>query len=246
MIEKTKEYDKFKLREDNRASIDWRHVEKIAASIKLRNLLHLRPIQVNGSMEVIDGQHRLLAARRLGEEIYYEVKKELKEDDMIILNNSKSWCTWDYLNYFSRKNEDYQKLKEFVEKFDLQLTVALKLFQISDHHSYGKFKRGEFKYDQRFLHTELDNCLETIHYIRKQLGSTRYLNTAKFWVPLISLVSHKDFDMEKWMANLEKMIERMGPRVSQKDYRIMLFDIYNWRNMNKLNMYKENEVENEG
>ena len=245
-MEKTKNYDEFKLREDNRASIDWRHVEKIAASIKERNLLHLRPIQVNARMEVIDGQHRLLAAKRLNVEIYYEVKKELEDDDIIILNNSKSWCMFDYLNYYSRKNENYRKMKEFIEKYDLKITVALKLFSTRDRHTYAAFKRGEFNYNQRFMHAEMNNCLETIHYIKTHLGNTSFLKASKFWMPLISLVSHKEFDMDKWMNNLQRMVQRIGPRVSQRDYRIMIFDIYNWRNVNKLKIDQEDEVENEG
>lgn len=68
-MEKTKNYSLFKKYAKNR-DIDGRHVEKLIASIKTANLLDCEPILVNEKMEVIDGQHRLEAAKSLNLDIY--------------------------------------------------------------------------------------------------------------------------------------------------------------------------------
>ena len=39
----------------------------------------MRPIVVNKKMEVMDGQHRLMAAKQLGVEIYYQEEKNLEK-----------------------------------------------------------------------------------------------------------------------------------------------------------------------
>lgn len=69
-ILKTKDYGSFKEINSNR-EVDQRHVRSLVAAIEQKNLLHVNPIVCNADMEVIDGQHRLEAARALGVEIYY-------------------------------------------------------------------------------------------------------------------------------------------------------------------------------
>ena len=101
MIKQTKNYDQFVLRPDNRADgISERHVKLLMLSLKSKNLLHLRPIAVTESMEVIDGQHRLEAAMRLGLPIYYEVEKNLEAKDVILMNVVKPWSASDFFNYY--------------------------------------------------------------------------------------------------------------------------------------------------
>ena len=75
MIVKTTDYSIFKKINGNRG-ISHSHVTKLTAAIARRNLLQLFPIIVNEKMEIVDGQHRLWAAKRLKLPIYYEKMKE--------------------------------------------------------------------------------------------------------------------------------------------------------------------------
>ncbi len=86
MIKKTKNYEMFTFREDNREKIDQSHVQRLVFSIEKRNLLELRPIIVNEKFEVIDGQHRLMAAKFLDVEIFYQQEKKLDAKDIITMN----------------------------------------------------------------------------------------------------------------------------------------------------------------
>mgnify|MGYP001604126207 FL=1 len=99
-IHETKNYSIFKLNAAN-AVIKKEHVDRLKASIKLKNMLHLRPILVNSEMEIIDGQHRFTAAKELNVAVFYEMDSSLNEDDMALLNsNSRTWSNSDFVHHF--------------------------------------------------------------------------------------------------------------------------------------------------
>lgn len=240
MINKTKDYTIFKFREDNRAIIDQTHIKKLIESIKNRNLLEFRPIAVNSKMEVIDGQHRLLAAKSLGVDIYYEVNKNLKNEDIISLNISKAWTPADYLNYYIKNgNENYIKLQEFMKKNNLPLRTALNLTIGQGRECRSEFKQGKYKFSEDDFDIQLDICWDTIEYIKKMTGFSNYTSSTRFWKALLVLIKHHNFDAEKWMANLEKMVERFTPKARTEDYLRLFMDVFNWRNNVKVHLLDE-------
>ena len=74
-------------------------------------------------MHIIDGQHRLEAAKKLGFPIFYEVQQDLKHEDMFILNkNQKNWGAKDYINYYCEQNyPEYVKLASFAREKKLSI-----------------------------------------------------------------------------------------------------------------------------
>lgn len=241
MIKNTKEYGLFKFRPDNREKISQSHVDRLKNSIQTRNLLHLKPIIVNKDYEVLDGQHRLLAAKSLGVEIYYEMKADLQVDDIITLNISKSWGSSDYLNFHCQHgNQNYIKLKEFLGKSRLSLKVALTMFygcqQGRNNTNYHLFKIGKFIYKEEKEVQNTQIIWDSIGKISQIKGHCQYANSAKFWKAMVWLVSYDTFDEKKWILNLERMIEKVGPRATARDYMKLFAEIYNWRNLDKIPM----------
>ena len=118
MILETSDYSIFQKHSSNR-NIDKSNLNKIINSIKARNLLYLRPIIVNKNFEIIDGQHRLEAAKYLELPVFYQIQPEAVDEDIILLNdNMKRWTIDDYLNYYlSKGNIEYTKLNEFIKKY---------------------------------------------------------------------------------------------------------------------------------
>lgn len=236
---KTTDYDQFKFRNDNRdGGIDQVHLRKIIQSIKSLNLLEFRPICVNEAMEVIDGQHRLMAAKELGLEIYYQVKKDFNSKDIILMNIAKAWTTSDYLNYYCKNgNENYIKLKEFMVKHKIGLKIAYNITSGLNKESFIDFKQGDYVFNEECYHVNIGLCWETIYEIRKVNGYSPYTNSARFWKALITLVQHPEFVPQKWMVNVQKMITRFGSRVSTKDYLRLIMDVYNWYNKDRINLF---------
>ena len=240
MTRKTKDYEIFKLREDNREKINRDHVNLLKKSIGVRNLLEFRPIVVNGDMEILDGQHRFLAARELDLDIYYNVEKSLKGEDILLLNTSKSWNSADYLNYYVKNGyEHYISLQTFIKKHGLSIKVALNITMGESLTNYKKYKEGAYVFTEKLVDENLDICWDTINYIKRMNGFSPYTYSARFWKALLKLVRHHNFDPAKWRANIERMVERFGVRAGTNEYLRMMMEIHNWKNSTKLNLIEE-------
>ena len=239
-MQKTTNYDMFKFRDDNRSEISQSHVKKLAMSIKMQNLLELKPILVNEDMEVMDGQHRLLAAKQLGVEVYYSVEKKLNASNMVLMNLAKPWGIGDYLNYYCKNgNKEYIKLDEFTKSNGVSLKVALNLTIGTGREAHTDFKMGRFQFLCEELSAEIECCKAIIQYIKKMNGFSLYTDSSRFWKALIKLVKHPNFRMNRWSSNLEKMISRVGPRATTEDYMRMLMEIYNWKNSDRVYLLEE-------
>ena len=240
MINKTKDYDQFIFREDNRQRIIEWHVKRLAESIKSKNMLEFRPIIVNDQMEIIDGQHRLKAAELLGVEIYYQVEANLDAADIIKMNIALNWRMGDYLNFYCQHHyPDYLKLQEFMRKYALNLKIALAIAIGAGHKGYESFKEGKFKYNESFLDHDLTICWQTIDYIKKMNGYSTYTDSGRFWKALIRLVQHEGFDSKKWINNVKVMISHFTPKAGVEDYINLFQKIYNFRNQNKIKLMEK-------
>lgn len=234
-MEKTKNYDMFVFRKDNRQRLDAAHIQKLVQSIKARNLLELRPIIVNEAMEIIDGQHRLMAAKALGVDIYYQKEAKLDAADIIKINLSKSWNNNDYFNYYCQHEyPEYIKLREFIKKNEISLRVALKIVFGQMHKGFQQFRKGEFKFNSEVLDRDLSICWDTILHIKKINGHSPYTSSSRFWQALLLLIKHPHFDEKKWHINLRKMVSHFSPKANTEDYVAMVQNIYNFRSTMKI------------
>lgn len=109
-IFETTDYDIFKRLEGNRADIE-RRAKKVIKSIKAVGQIKA-PIIVNERFEIIDGQARVEAFRRLGLPIYYTVIHGIGRDECIAMNiNQSSWTLMDYIqSYAELGNVSYMYL----------------------------------------------------------------------------------------------------------------------------------------
>jgi len=94
----TKDYEMFQFLDSNRQPND-RIVSKLEESIK-QNGVQI-PIIVNQQKQIVDGQHRFWALRRLGYKVPFIISQTWKEDKHTIeINNTGSrWNALDYANY---------------------------------------------------------------------------------------------------------------------------------------------------
>lgn len=230
-MKKTNEHEMFFLREDNRP-INRGHVGNLVESIRRRNMLDMCPIIVNEKLEVIDGQHRLEAAKILGVDIYYEVRADVKKDDMIVLNISKGWSARDFLNYYvTNKYTEYLKLKRACDRLNISPDAALKVFsRTQGKQATRDFRLGTFKYDNSLSEEIEADIIRTRDILKKYHGNTIFALSGKFFVALVYVMQEENFVKKKWFQNLEKMVNKTGARITMKDYYKMFVNIHNWRN----------------
>lgn len=242
VVEKTMDYDVFIKNKSNRP-VDDRAVKKLMKSIQSQNLLDLHPIKVSKEFEIIDGQHRLEAAKRLKIEIPYIIDDRLNTKSMLNLNTSqKAWELADYFNaYVNEGLEDYVKLKAFIEEHKgLSLSNALQVLGGDRSGSFfGHFKDGNYQFPGV---EELKECVqkyklikETQEYIKKKTsGSKGYLDKVTFLTALIEFFNNKSFDYKVFSTKLQYKLDLIHPCSHQSHYVAIFKTIYNWYNKNPI------------
>lgn len=105
---RTNNYSSFKKLKGNRSLQKESDINNLVES--LRNFGWIGPaVEVNENMEVIDGQNRIEACKRLGIPVIYEIKEGQGIKECIALNtNKKNWAIDDYVHsYAEQDNKDY-------------------------------------------------------------------------------------------------------------------------------------------
>jgi len=240
MIQKTKDYFKFNKLNANRVQILPRHVQALKASILQRNMLDMRPIIVNSKFEVMDGNHRLEAAKQLGIDIYYTIDDKSTIQDLLLVNVVRRWTLDDYFNYYcEEKYPEYLKLKEFINKNDIKLGNAIAYCTQSNART--DFYQGRFKFESFGNVETIQRIKETINFVKRlKMGcNMSYTNTIKFWRPIKLLFSHNSFSFDKWMKNLELNISTFGPRGTTMQYVELFEKIYNYHNRERIKLNQD-------
>lgn len=243
MSERTTEYSMFKRHPRNRP-LDEGNVQRIMRSIQFNNLLHRRPLEVNAQMEVLDGQHRLEAGKRLGLPVYYEIKEDMKADDIRLLNdNQKRWSLNDYLNFHARGgNKEYVRLEDFMRKHEMGLVAALiALRQGGRAKDPDSFKKGTFVFPSLEEEIEsieiLNKAKKVVEYvIARSPGIETFLKSQKFFRCVSLFVSYKSVDFDLFIKKLSQKLEMIRPASRIVDIMEYLKNIYNWKNQNPISL----------
>src|SRR3984957_15984038 len=167
-VYETIEYDKFAFLTGNRALAPY-HVEELIKSIKKVNFLPQTPIIINKNGEIIDGQHRLLAAKKLELPIYYIIHENATLVDAVLLNTSlKNWNNTDYFNsYVSMKYPEYMTLRNFMDKYTLTLGMSIILLTQNYIHTnsiYRYFKMGKFVVGDLAIAEDMASLIKELQY----------------------------------------------------------------------------------
>jgi len=116
-VKSTQNYSQFKTVLGNRL-LSREHIARLVREIERNNLLATQPILVNEKMEIIDGQHRLEAAKKIGATIYYVQVPGLGIEHVVRLNNTqRRWGVYEYIQlHVDHGNAHYQQLQDFIHK----------------------------------------------------------------------------------------------------------------------------------
>lgn len=239
----TTDYKSFKFLQENRAKIDESNVKKIMASLKSRNLMHLKPVLVDGNMQIIDGQHRVLACERLGIPVIYQIDPTLACEDIILMNNQRPWFTSDYFNFFIQKRRpEYLKLQSFMHKHSLSLKIALNILHGTSQNFANEFRKGNYVFKEDMMDQNFECAWIIIDLIKRiAIGNKNWCKSSKFWKALFILINHENFELKKFLSNAEKKAERFGPRATINDYLRMFEVVCKGRSKIDISLAKDDE-----
>ena len=123
-------YSLFSMIEWNR-SINSSKVDEYAQMIKEGYSQDECPILVTEKMEILDGQHRFEAAKKMNTPIFYIIsKKSATSNAMVDINQgTHNWKIHDYVKSFAdRGNSNYQKLLDFCSENKVSYGIAIICF----------------------------------------------------------------------------------------------------------------------
>lgn len=228
---KTLDYSIFKTIDGNR-NINKGHVSRLVNAIERKNLLQYFPVLLNEKYEVIDGQHRLLAAMRLGLPVDFEVIQGLELQDVVSINtNSINWSLEDFINsYIELGREHYKTLKAFMDEYHMGATTSASLLAGVNGFKGGwntsvAIKNGSFKIGSL---EQAEKIAKQIREISKYCDNFVPSRDREFIAALLRLSKNKDFDFTRLISKLKLNGLMIEKRPSDKYYIIHIEELYNF------------------
>lgn len=221
-IKSTKDYGIFKSAIQNREVFP-KHVKAIADSIKIRNLLHIRPMHVNEEMVVIDGQHRLAAAELLDIEIYYMVCPGLLKSDLAVLNsNQKNWTQVDFINFYTLEGHpEFKKLSRLMNQYS-QFNASVIMRLACNGQRANHIRAGVL-----IVNTEaraikvLDLVLKIRDCVKTNPNSFQYLYSTRF-VTAVKSYDLSEFQITQIFSRIKENKRLVYPCVTEHEYKNMI------------------------
>lgn len=234
-IFETKDYSIFKFREDNRL-INQNHVKKLANRMKEVGWLSSSVVTLNGSGEVIDGQHRVKAAISVGSPIRYKVTRGAGSDEMTAMNTlQKNWSPFDHLHKFVTKgNPHYITFSEFVKDFPMfkYTEVAMLL-----NNSLSTIQRDTFESGNYVVKNEKKAREWANQIIQIKPYFEKYYTKAIFVRAFIKVASNKkEFVFDEFLHKVKLRPMMLVPCGTVDQYVEMIENIYNYKRSNKVNL----------
>ena len=231
-VRSTNEYSVFKGLKGNRP-INKAHVKRLTASMKKRYLETF--ILVNEKMEIIDGQHRLEAIRKLNLPVYYIVKEGYGLEETQILNlNTHNWSTNDFMDgYCEAGDKEYIKYRDWhiKYKFNHQSSMNLLAGTCMEHGSwYEVFKAGVFKVTNLKEATKIADKITMIQDYYPNYKRRGFVSA------MTKAVLHPDYNHAYFMKKLKYLSTSLVDCVKWQQYSSIIEDIYNYKTR------KENKI----
>lgn len=236
-VYKTFDLSIFKTIEGNRVP-NLMHVKRLSDSIRVYGM-KMNPILVNDQMQVIDGQHRLMAAKETESFVYYIIANGYRLDDVHALNlNQKNWTKRDFMEGYANMGiSDYKMIKAFYDKnddFGLNDCIALcsnnSVNSGTTNNGQKPFENGQWKCK------DLDIAQDWANKIRMIKTYYSGYNRSGFVGTMANLLKHELFDFNEFMHKLRIQPTALVDCANRDQYKTLIEDIYNYKSRNKISL----------
>jgi hypothetical protein len=236
VVNVTTDYDMF-IKHDGNRKVNELNLNKLVKSMKKKTLIS--PIIVNENLEVIDGQHRLAALEKLKQPVYYVKISGYGLPEMQILNSvSKNWTSDDFMeSYIDLGYEDYKRYKEFKVRYGFGHTETAAILQNkkSDPGSNSKIRGGEFKTGD-FKIGNYDYAVECAEKIEMVKPFYSGYKRRVFIYAMMRLFDNSNYNHSVFLGKLSYQSASLVDCVSTEQYLLLIEEIYNYKNKNKVSL----------
>ena len=217
-------------------------VNKLKASIELKNALHLKVIiayydKETNTLYLIDGQHRYMAAKALGTPIHLKVTDTYDPMWMSVLNcNQRNWTLKDFANMYMQNSDPkvsyiYSKFMDYLAQYNISAGLLVALFQNQTDRDMAnggnyKFKTGALT-SEHLVHVQkrLSQLESLTHIAANPTITLRTLKKQQFQQAMLKALETKDFSLEKFKANLYGSRNKFNDLAKQSGMLIEIFRI---------------------
>lgn len=227
----TTDYFLFKSLSGNR-EVNELHKKRLMESIENNYLFTI--IIVNENYEIIDGQHRFECIAELELPLNYIVCNGYGLKEVQVLNaNNKTWTSDDYMHgYIDLGYEAYEQYRDFKNKYKLNHSVAMSILAVSDSggSTINIFKNGDFK---------VKDMKYSIEFAEKISKIGQYYDGVfrrVFVASMRKIMNNPVFDFNVFMNKLKLQPTSLKDCTNVENYIIMIENIYNFKNHNKINL----------
>ena len=227
-VQQSTQYSRFKFMFNNRDQSRG-HIEALKKAFEeVGNLTEVQPILVNEKFEIIDGQHRFVAAKDLGAPIFFTVRPGLGISDARSMNIlHRSWTTDDFAqSYASSGDPNYVKYLQLREDYGFNHSITIAYVEGGENKGmFAGFRRGDFVLtDEAGSRNRLDKLSEV-------LALTPVVGVDKnFAFAFLKVLNTQGYDHNRMLQKLEAHPELMRRYGSISEYMRAMEEIYNYGN----------------
>lgn len=231
-IKRTSDYGMFKTHPENR-KINSAHVDRIKISLSKKSLMKDLPILVaRDGRTIIDGQHRLEAARQLQYPVYYAVAEDATPEDVGLINSvAKQWAQSDYFEHYCvKKLPSYLRLRDFMRTHGLTLAWAVKILAKTTMANQAVVNAGIYEGFTRGTWTYPENDFAAHQWIEnyEKFKSAAGCDAASVQNALITMSRNPSFSWERLLSKVSEFPGKVRPTGKAPTDVVMLADIYNY------------------
>lgn len=191
------------------------------------------PILVNEKMEVIDGQHRLEAAKRLHIPIYFIVKHGAGQREVMQLNlHHGNWTVYDFIGFYSANgNRNYIRLNEYASRFEGVgiIDIAMCLSETKSRNIQRPLREGRYQIVET---DETIGCLQFVNDCIKHLSGIK--GGGQQYIPvLVGLFKMVLIDEERMRAQIREHVGTMASAYNSNDALNELQAVFNFHKHQK-------------
>lgn len=236
-VYKTHDLSLFKIIEGNRVP-NLQHVKRLSDSIRMYGM-KCNPILINENMEVIDGQHRLMAAKEAESFVYYIIVEGYSLNEVHTLNlNQKNWTKKDYLEGYANLGiVDYVKMQNFFHKNDDYKLMDCMAFCSNNSVNSGTTSNGQKPFENgEWKCKDINIAQDWANKIRMIKPYYEGYNRSNFVGTMLVLFRNEKFDFNEFMHKLRLQPTALVDCANREQYRTLIEDIYNYKSRNKISL----------
>lgn len=241
-VRTTNDYTRFRTLVGNRKPNDL-HVKRLSNSFQKRYLFS--PILINEKWQIIDGQHRFLAAKELNLPINYIIVEGYGLNEVQILNtNSANWKKEDYLKaYCDLGSKPYLEMKQFMNDYpDFGISVSEQLITNSvggvnnrGHLDKGRGRVKNFE-EGRLTIPDIKKSYENAEKVMMFKPYYDGYNRSVFVAALIGIFQNENYNHAEMISKLSQQPSSLTHCTNVTQYKLLIEEIYNHRRRDKVNL----------